>query len=43
MFHGLCVLAIMPAAVSSPAECMLSLPHVLNVMKNMLNGLCDVL
>lgn len=28
MFHRLCVLAMMPAAVSSPAECILSLPHM---------------
>jgi len=73
MFHRLCVLAIMPAAVSSPhnvsyhfhqcqllwavrtmypitstnascceqsAQCILSLPHVLNVMNHMLNRLC---
>jgi hypothetical protein len=28
MFHRLCVPAIMPTAVSSPAECILSLPHM---------------
>lgn len=28
MFHRLCVQAIMPAVVSSPAECVLSLPHM---------------
>lgn len=28
MFHRLCVPGIMPPAVSSPAECILSLPHM---------------